>query len=229
VVYWWERSGVKNDTRKIMDDENVSKASGTFGNKDLHKYQQPENQVLRTKIDAQRKLSLTKQGLGLRLSTGTQDETKKTRKGVLKSSPTVVKHTFSSLRKHLQAVKGSLPKYSATEEVDEDETTTKENEPPTKNENEILTPPFVVDLFTQEENRDIGFTDDDGSTATIFVGEGGGWTSRPDPWTRVFQARSTEGGMDFYVDQEALGGVAGALLRDLTRQKSAAKNCGREY
>ncbi len=45
----------------------------------------------------------------------------------------------------------------------------------------------------------------------------------------MFQARSTEDGMDFYVDQEALGEVAGSLLRDLTSQKSAAKNCGTEF
>ena len=83
-----------------------------------------------------------------------------------------------------------------------------------------MTPPFVVDLLTQEEN----------SPAPLH---GDFWaTGRPDQWTRVFQARSTEGGMDFYVDQEALREVAGSLLRDLNSEnteKSAAEKSGREY
>ncbi len=96
----------------------------------------------------------------------------------------------------------------------------KQNEEPTTNENEILSPPFVVDLLTQEENSLQPPTEE------LWA------TSRPDQWTRVFQARSTEGGMDFYVDQWALREVASSLLRDLTTeesQKSAAKKSGREY
>ncbi len=106
--------------------------------------------------------------------------------------------------------------------LDKGEVETKENEEPTtnKNENDILTPPFVVNLLTQEEN----------SLAPLH---GDFWaTGRPNQWTRVFQARSTEGGMDFYVDQEALREVAGSLLRDLNSEnteKSAAEKSGREY
>jgi hypothetical protein len=221
VHYWWTRAADKK--RKIMDDDNVSKPSAFFQIKDL--YQQAEDLGLRTKVPAQRKLTSTNQGLGLRLSTGTQEPTKKLKKSVVKSSPTVVKHTFASLRKHMQEIKGGLSSSTTLEVVDEDESRTKENKDPATKENEMLTPPSVIDLLTQVENREI---DDEESTATIFVGTGG-WTTRPDPWTRVFQARSTEGGMDFYVDQQALGEVAGSLLRDLTHQKSAAEKCGREY
>jgi hypothetical protein len=206
-----------------MDDDNVSKPSAFFEIKDL--YQEAEDLGLRTKVPAQRKLSLTSKGLGLRLSTGTQEPTKKSKKSVVKSRPTEVKHTFASLRKHMQEIKVGLANSSTLEVVDEDEPTTKENKDPSTNENKILTPPFVVDLLTQVENREI---DDGESVESIFVGMGG-WTARPDPWTRVFQARSTEGGMDFFVDQQALGEVAGSLLRDLAGQKSAAKKCGREY
>ncbi len=83
-----------------------------------------------------------------------------------------------------------------------------------------MTPPFVVDLLTQEEN----------SLAPLH---GDFWaTGRPDQWTRVFQARSTEAGMDFFVDQAALIEVAGSLLKDLTSEnseKSAAEKSGGEY
>jgi hypothetical protein len=209
-----------------MEKNDDSKPSAFFQVKDL--YQQAEDLGLRTKVPAQRKLTLTDQGLGLRLSTGTQEPAKKPKERVVKSSPPVVKHTFASLRKHIQDIKGGLANEAAMAEMEKDEARKKENKPPTRNENEILTPPFVVDLMTQEENRDLESQPDDESTSTIFVGMGG-WTTRPDPWTRVFQARSTEDGMDFYVDQEALGEVAGSLLRDLTRQKSAAKNCGTEF
>jgi hypothetical protein len=210
-----------------MADDDVSKPSAFFEIKDL--YQQAEDLGLRTKVPAQRKLTLNDQGLGLRLSTGTQEPAKKTKKSkkcALKRSPTMGQHTFASLGKYMQDIKRDLPTDVAVEEVDEDAATEKENKYPTENENEILTPPFVVDLLTQVENREID--DDEKSTATIFVGMGG-WATRPDPWTRVFQARSTEGGMDFFVDQRALGEVAGSLLRDLTTQKSAAEKCGREY
>ena len=126
--------------------------------------------------------------------------------------------------KHMQEVKGSLATSNTArfEVLDEDEVEANENGEPTtnKNENDILTPPFVVDLITQEEN----------SHAPLC---GDFWaTGRPDQWTRVFQARSTEGGMDFFVDQRALREVAGSLLRDLTSEnseKSAAEKCGREY
>ena len=207
-----------------MDDDSVSKPSAFFKIKDL--YQQAEELGLRTKIPAQRKIVLNEQGLGLRLSTGTQleDERPKKRKSCCPKSKTkVYKQTFGTLLQHMQEIKGSLTTNTARLEVlDEGEVATKENEEPTtnKNENDILTPPFVVDLLTQEEN----------SLAPLH---GDFWaTGRPDQWTRVFQAHSTEGGMDFYVDQEALREVAGSLLRDLNSantEKSAADTCGREY
>jgi hypothetical protein len=58
--------------QKIMDDDSVSKPSAFFEIKDL--YEQAEELGLRTRVHAQRKLTLTNQGLGLRLSTGTQLE-----------------------------------------------------------------------------------------------------------------------------------------------------------
>lgn len=147
----------------------MSKPSAFFQIKDL--YQQAEDLGLRTKVPAQRKLTSTNQGLGLRLSTGTQEPTKKLKKSVVKSSPTVVKHTFASLRKHMQEIKGGLSSSTTLEVVDEDESRTKENKDPATKENEMLTPPSVIDLLTQVENREI---DDEESTATIFVGTGGG-------------------------------------------------------
>jgi hypothetical protein len=210
---------------KIMENDD-SKPSALFQVQDL--YEQAEDLGLRTRVPAQRKLTLTDQGLGLRVATGTQETAKKSKTRVVKSSPPVVKHTFASLRKHIEEIRGGLANEATMAKVEEDEVTTKENKPPTRNENEILTPPFVVDLLSQEKTHETDSPADDESTDTIYVGLGG-WTTRPDPWTRVFQARSTEDGMDFYVDQEALGEVAGSLLRDLTRQKSAAKKCGREF
>ncbi len=122
---------------------------------------------------------------------------------------------------HMQKLKGSLAARTLIEELDENKAATKENKEPTTNENEILTPPFVVDLLTQQEDHSLEPPPED-------------WwaTAGPNQWTRVFQARSTEEGMDLYVDQEALRGVAGSLLRDLTTEKSeksAAENCDREY
>jgi hypothetical protein len=93
-----------------------------------------------------------------------------------------------------------------------------------------LTPPFVLDLLTQEDhgnNEDsIQSLSEEGSTATIIVGIGEWAMSRPNQWTHVFQACSTEGGADFYMDRHALGEVATSWLRDLTSQKSAAEKSG---
>jgi hypothetical protein len=44
----------------------------------------------------------------------------------------------------------------------------------------------------------------------------------------MFQACSTEGGVDFYVDRHALGEMAALLFRDLTSQKSVAEKSGGE-
>jgi hypothetical protein len=123
----------------------------------------------------------------------------------------VVKHTFGPLIQY---------KFKRTQDINakkedkiEEEAATREKkEPRPRNENEILTPPFIVDLLTQT-------SEEEGSTA-------GGWAmDRPTQWTRVFQARSTQrGGAAFYVDTDALGEVAASLLRDLSSGKWAQKN-----
>ena len=106
------------------------------------------------------------------------------------------------------------------ENLDEEVEGTSKNKKPSWNEdeNEISTPPFDVDLLMQENpgNDEDSF----GSTATVIVGFGGWGEARPTQWTRVFQVRSMDGGADFYVDRDALGEVAAALLRDLTAQKA---------
>jgi hypothetical protein len=57
--------------QKIMDDDSVgSKPSAFFDIMDL--YGQAKELGLRKRVSAQRKLTLTDQGLGLHLSTGTQ-------------------------------------------------------------------------------------------------------------------------------------------------------------
>jgi hypothetical protein len=208
-----------------MDDDSVSsKPSAFFDIKDL--YGQAEELGLRKMVPAQRKLTLTDHGLGLRLSTGTQlDEDEPARMKKIKSCyPTskakVVKHTFGSIMQHMQELKGGLSTRTIVKELDETKAATKENEAPTTNENEndILTPPFVVDLLTQEEH-------------SLEPPREDWWaTNGPDPqWTRIFQARATEGGMDLYVEQGALKEVAGSLLRDLTTEKSDAEKSVREY
>jgi hypothetical protein len=69
------------------------------------------------------------------------------------------------------------------------------------------------------------------STATNLRGwEPGGWTSTPKQLIHVFEARSTEGGADCFVDRHALLGevasLTSSLFRELTSQKSAAKQFG---
>jgi hypothetical protein len=206
--------------QKIMDDDSVSKPSAFFEIKDL--YEQAEELGLRTRVHAQRKLTLTNQGLGLRLSTGTQLEDEPSKKRTKKScypisKAKVVKHAFGSLMQHMHELKRSVGDTTVVEELDKSNAATKENTEPAVNEDEILTQPFVVDLLTQEDR-------------SVEPPPENWWgTAGPNQWTRVFQARSTEEGMDLYVDQEALREVAGSLLRDLTTEKSAAENCGREY
>jgi hypothetical protein len=109
----------------------------------------------------------------------------------------------------MQELKGSLAARTIVEELDENKAATKENTEPTMNENEILTPPFVVDLLTQEDHSLKPPPEDWWATAG------------PDQWTCMFQACSTEGRMHLYIDQVALREVAGSLLRDLTTKKSA--------
>jgi hypothetical protein len=89
-----------------------------------------------------------------------------------------------------------------------------------KNEIQDLIPPFVFDLLTQENGcRDESIQSSmQCSTATNIGGwELGGWTNTPESWIHVFQARSTG------VGARALGEVAVSLFRELTSQKSAAK------
>jgi hypothetical protein len=108
----------------------------------------------------------------------------------------------------------------------------KENDDPnatTKTKKQNLTPPFVVDLLMQDvydEEELIQFPSQC-STATNLGGlELGEWTNRPGNWIHLFQARSTEGGADFYVNRSVLGEVALSLFREVTSQKSAAKKFG---
>jgi hypothetical protein len=95
--------GTLLEKQKIMDDKSVNKASAFFEIKDL--YEQAEELGLRMRVPAQQKLTSNEQGLGLRLSTGTQleDEPGKEKKSCYpKSKAKVVKHTFVSL---MQAIK----------------------------------------------------------------------------------------------------------------------------
>jgi hypothetical protein len=190
-----------------MDDDSVSKPSAFFELKEL--YEQAEELGLRTRAPAQRKLTLTDQGLGLRLSTGTQLEDEPTKKKKKKScypisKAKVVKHGFGSLKQHMHELKGSVGATTIVEELEESNAATKENTEPAVNEDKILTQPFVVDLLTQEDRP-------------LEPPPENWWgTAGPNQWTRVFQARSTEEGLDLWVDQEALREVAGSLLRDLT-------------
>jgi hypothetical protein len=61
-----------------MEDDSVSKPSAFFELKDL--YEQAKELRVCTKAPAQKKLTLTDQGLGLLLSTGMQLEDKPTKK-----------------------------------------------------------------------------------------------------------------------------------------------------
>jgi hypothetical protein len=204
-----------------MDEDSVSKPSPFFEREEL--YERAEELGLRTRVPAQQKLAFNEQGLGLHLSTGMQleDEPEKKKKSCCsKSKAKVAKHTFISLMHHMQELKESLSSRTSIEEIEKNKTPSNNYEEPTTNKDEILSPPFIVDLLTQEE------TLLQAPTKELWA------TSRPDQWTRVFQARSTEGEMDFYVDQGALKEVAGCLLRELTTkksEKSAAKKSGREY
>jgi hypothetical protein len=108
----------------------------------------------------------------------------------------------------------------------------KENDDPNatnKNENQNLTPPFVVDLLTQEGYEEESIqSPSQHSTATNLGGwELGGWMNTPDNWIHVIQVCSTDGGgADTFVDRHALGEVASSLFRELTSQKSTVEKCG---
>jgi hypothetical protein len=217
-----------------MDDKTMSKPSDSFI-VDLNQHLESESSFC-GKISAQTKLTLDEQGLGLRWSTGTQDEmpTKKPKKSCLvKAKAKVeVKHTLATINE----MKRSPTMKDLKELQKEKRTAEKENDGPNatnKNEKQNLLPQFVVDLLTQEdayEQEEEESNPSPCSTATHLGGWGSGeWEHPTDNWIRVFQARTTEGGADFFVDGRALGDVAATLFRDLTSQKSAAEKSGREY
>jgi hypothetical protein len=220
---------------KNMDDNDVSKPSAVFVIKDLFK--QAEDLGLRHTVPSQTKLTLNDQGLGLRFSTGTQDEpkTKKTTSPV-KSKARKVKHTIGSIMQHWRDLKQTLATSDQTEDNRKKPAAEMENKDPnaiTEEKTQETGPPFVVDLLTQLTQQELGTSDEEStqspscSTATFLGGwESGGWTNTPENWVRVFQARSTEGGADFFVDRRGLGEVASVLFRDLTSEFSATEKLG---
>ena len=210
----------------MANDNTSNEPSGFFTVKEWYG-QSEEEWGLRKKLPSQTKLTLDQHGLGLRMSTGTQDETVKKQKScIVKSKRAVTKHTVGSIAKHMKELKKSVVVTPVQVKEDAEKVMEmKENEDPNltnKNGIEDLTPPFVVDLLTQEDGggEESIQSSGQGSTATYVGGwETGGWTSSHESWVRVFQARSTEGGADFFVDRHALGKVALSLFRELTTQK----------
>jgi hypothetical protein len=75
--------------------------------KDL--YQQVEELGLRSKIPALTKLTLDREWLGFRWSTGAQDDpTKKKKSCLVNAKAKVVKHTIRTIVQHLKKKKRSL-------------------------------------------------------------------------------------------------------------------------
>jgi hypothetical protein len=219
-----------------MTDETMSEPSDSFVI-DLDQHLESESSF-HAKISAQTKLTLDEEGLGLRWSTGTQEEMpmKKPKKSCLAKAKAKagVKHTLGTIneKKRNATIKDlkELHKEKGTAEKENEGRSNATN----KNENQNLIPQFVVDLLTQDEacEEEEESNPSPCSTATHLGGWGlaGGWADPTDNcWIRVFQARTTEGGADFFVDGRALGDVAATLFRDLTSQKSAAEKSGREY
>jgi hypothetical protein len=135
---------------------------------------------------------------------------------------------------HTNELKKSLVVEEETEDDDSKQAVMKENKDPNatnRTEHPDFAPPFVVDFLTQGNGCDQESVQSTyGSTSTFLGGwELGGWMNTPENWVHLFQARSTEGGTDFFVDRRTLGEVASSLFRDLTSEFSAAKNYGREY
>jgi hypothetical protein len=228
---------------KIMSNNSpsLSKPRAPSVLKDL--YKQAAELGVRQKVPAQTKLTLDEQGLGLRLSTGTQLEEpkqmKKKKSSFVKSKATKTKHNFGSTMQNMQDIKKRLGAVENNETEDDDSKQAvmrKENDDPnttTKHENPNLAPHFVVDLLTKEICCDQESVQSPACSTATFLGGwesgAGGWANTPENWARVFQARSTEGGADFFVDRRALGQVVSSLFRDLASEFSAAKNSGREY
>ena len=142
----------RKEKEKIMDEDNVSKPCAFLELKDL--YEHAGGVGLCAKVQAQMKLTLNEQGLGLRLSSGMQDPMKKTKSRVMKSKVKVVKHTFGSIDRHMQEFQRALATNAGkNEEVDEVDWAMKDNREATSNVKNILKPSaFVVDLLTQDED-----------------------------------------------------------------------------
>ncbi len=176
-------------------DDNMSKPSAFFVVEDL--YQQVEELGLHSKIPAQTKLTLDGEGLGLRWSTGTQDEPTKKKSCVVKAKAKVVKHTLGPIFEHRKEFKRSLTMKDLKQANKEKVKAEKENDDPNatnKNKKQNLTPPFVVDLLMQEvyDEQELIQSPSQCSTATNLGGwELGGWTNTPKTWISVFQARSS--------------------------------------
>jgi hypothetical protein len=140
------------------DSPPLSKPGAPFVLKYL--YKQAAELGVRRKVPAQTKLTLDEQGLGLRLSTGTQLEepkqTKKKKSSFVKSKATKMKHNFGSTMQNMQDIKKRLGAVENNETEDDDSKQAvmrKENDDPnttTKHENPNLAPHFVVDLLTKE-------------------------------------------------------------------------------
>jgi hypothetical protein len=230
IVRTLSEKATAGEGQKIMDNKNetVSKPSAPFLMKDL--YKQAGDFGGNQKVPAQTKITLDERGLGLRLSTGTQDEeespTKKKKSCMVKAKAKRTKHTIGTIMQQRNEFQLQLAEEEEAEDDDSKQAVMKENKDP--NENPNFAPPFVVDLMTQENGCDQQSVQSPSCSTATFLGgwESGGWTNTPENWVRIFQARSTEGGADFFVDKRALGEVVSSLFRDLTSEFSAAKNCG---
>jgi hypothetical protein len=157
---------------------------------------------------------------------------KKKKSCFVKSKARKIKHNFGSSKQHVQDFKQN----NETEDDDSKQAVMKENNNPnttTKEKSPNFKPPFVVDILTQDICCDQESVQSPTCSTATFLGGwesgAGGWANTPENWVCVFQACSTEGGADFFVNRRLLGQVVSSLFRDLASEFSAAKNCGREY
>jgi hypothetical protein len=89
-----------------MANDNVSNEPSAFFTVKEWYGQTEAEWGLQKKLPCQMKLTLDKKGLGLRMSTGTQDKpVKKQKSCIIKSKPRVVKHTVGSIANHMQEFK----------------------------------------------------------------------------------------------------------------------------
>jgi hypothetical protein len=196
-----------------MDNDTVRKPSAPFLMKDLYK-------KTAKRFPCRQNSPLEKQALGLHLLTGMQEEP--TEKFCLvKLKAKRAKHTIGSIMQHRNDFKQSLAVYKETEDDDSKQAVLKANRDPNatnKDENPNFSPPFVVDLLTQENGCDQESVQSPLCSTATFLGgwELGGWANTPTNWVHVFPASSMEGGTDFFVNRHALGEAASSLFRDLT-------------